>query len=56
MCELEDSISIHSKSMDYNMLTVDEGTASILIALVVGIIPAAYLIIGICIFVRRKRR
>lgn len=56
MCELEDSISIHSKSIDYNMLTVDEGTASILIALVVGIIPAAYLIIGICIFVRRKRR
>lgn len=56
MCDHEESIAIHSKSMAYDMLTIDEGTASMLTVAVVGIIPAAYLIIGICIFVRRKRR
>lgn len=56
MCEHEESIAIHSKSMDYDMLTIDEGTASSLTAMVVGIIPAAYLVIGISVFVRRKRR
>lgn len=56
ICDYEESISIHSKSLSYDYLTIDEGTASTLTAAIVGIIPAAYLIIGIYIFARRKRR
>lgn len=56
MCEHEDSISIHSKSLDYEYLTIGSGTASMLSVVIVGIIPILYLSIGICIWIRRKRR
>ncbi|MBE5947583.1 MAG: hypothetical protein E7261_00995 [Lachnospiraceae bacterium] len=56
MCDQEESIAIHSKSLNYEYLTIDERTASILTVFVVAIIPIAYLGIGIYIFARRKRR
>ena len=57
LCEPEEgSISIHAKSLTTEYLTMDSGTASVLTALVIGIIPAAYLAVGIVIWIRRKRR
>lgn len=56
MCDHEDSISIHSKSLDYEYLTIDSGTASMLSVLVIGIIPVVYLCAGIYVWARRKRR
>lgn len=56
MCDHEESISIHSKSLSYEYLTMDEGTASLLSAAVVGLIPLAYLGAGIIISLRRRRR
>lgn len=56
MCEHEDSISIHSKSLDYEYLTIDSGTASTLSVIIVGVIPVIYLSAGIFIWIRRKRR
>ena len=56
LCGSESGISIHSKSLDTEYLTVPSGTASLLTALVVVIIPAAFLAFGIVIWYRRKKR
>lgn len=56
MCDYEDSISIHSKSLDYDYLTIDNGTASTLTIIVVAVIPVLYLAAGIYITIRRRRR
>ena len=56
MCDQEESIAIHSKSLNYEYLTITEGTASALSVILIGVIPVAYLAVGIYIFVRRKRR
>ena len=52
----ESSITIHAKSLDQQALTMDSGTASVLTVLMLGLIPAAYLTVGIVIWVRRKRQ
>lgn len=57
LCSSDDSsISIHAKSLSTEYLTIDNGTASLLTILIIGIIPAAYLTVGIVISIRRKRR
>lgn len=56
VCDREESISIHAKSVNYEYLTIDSGSASTLIALVVVIIPLTYLAAGVYVWVRRKRR
>ena len=52
----ESSITIHAKSLESQVLTMDSGTASILTVLMLGLIPAAYLTVGIVIWARRKRK
>ena len=56
MCEKEESISIRSKSLSYEYLTMDSETSSSLSIVMIGVIPVAYLLIGIVVWVRRKRR
>ena len=56
MCQQEDRISIHAKSLDYEYLTIDSGTGSLLTTLIIAIVPLAYLAVGIIIWVRRKRK
>lgn len=56
MCEREESISIRSKSLSQEYLTINSGSASTLTAIIVGILPAGYLALGIYLFIRRKRR
>ena len=54
LCEQEEAISIHPKSVSYDYLTMDSGTASRLSALLVFVIPACVLAVGIVIRIRRK--
>lgn len=57
LCQSGDSgISIHAKSLSTEYLTMQTSTASMLTVLIIGILPAAYLAVGIYIWFRRKRR
>ena len=56
MCDHQESITIHAKSLDYTSLTMSGGTSAILSLLVVGVIPLAYLLFGFYIWIRRKRQ
>lgn len=56
MCEKDDSISVRSKSLTNEYLTISTSDSSFIKVMTIGIIPAAYLLIGVVIVVRRKRR
>ncbi|MCD8375809.1 MAG: GldG family protein [Oscillospiraceae bacterium] len=56
MCEQEDSISIHAKSLSTEYLTMSDSAGTMLCVLAIGLIPAVYLAIGIVIWVRRRHR
>lgn len=56
MCEKDDSISVRSKSLTNDYLTISTSDSSLIKVVTIGIIPAAYLVIGIIVVVRRKRR
>ena len=51
-----EAISIRSKSLNYNYLTIDEETSSTLKLLMIGVFPLAYLGIGICVIVSKRRK
>ena len=55
MCEYEDGIAIHTKSLSYETLTIENSTASLWIAILL-LIPVGYVIFGAVRFVQRKRR
>lgn len=54
MCERENNISIHAKSLSQDYLTVPDGSATVWSALLSGVLPLT--VIGIGIFVVMKRR
>lgn len=57
MCEQEESsLTIHTKTLENEYLTMDSGVAGYYTILIIGVIPLTYLGIGIYIFRRRKRR
>ena len=57
LCEPEESsLSIHAKSMTTEYLTMSSGTSAVLSLIVVGLVPIAYLAVGLVIWFRRKRR
>lgn len=56
MCEKDDSISVRSKSLTNEYLTVSTSDASMIKIVTIGVIPAICLVIGIVVVVRRKRR
>ena len=51
-----DSVSIRSKSLSYSYLTISDSTASLLKAIMIGVIPAAYIIVGIIVVLRRRNK
>lgn len=51
-----EAVSIRSKSLNYNYLTIDESTSTLLKTMMIGVFPAAFIVIGIVIVVRRRRR
>ncbi len=56
MTDQDDSVSIHSKSLTTEYLTISSGAGVWLDILAIGLIPAIVLAIGIVIFVRRRHR
>ncbi len=51
-----DAVSIRSKSLSYNYLTINESTASTLKTVMIFVIPVAFICAGIYVVVRRRRR
>jgi len=56
VCGEESKISIRAKSLSYDYLTVSSSQAAVLRVLMVVMIPAAFVVAGIAVRVRRKRR
>ena len=56
MCDQEETISIRSRSLDQEGLTLTGAKSSFWSAVMIGFIPGAVLVIGLVIVVRRKRR
>ena len=54
--EQESSITIHAKSLSYEYLTMSSFSSSMLKLVLLGILPLGYLLIGVQIWYRRKRR
>ena len=51
-----EAIAIRSKSLNYNYLTISESEGSMLKAVLIAILPLAYLGIGIYVFVSTRRK
>ena len=56
MCEQEETISIRAKSLDSSTLTVPDSDNTRWSILMIGVIPMTFVLTGILISVRRKRR
>ena len=56
MCEQEDKISIRSKSLESDTLTVSSADRSKWSIILIGVVPACLLLAGAAIIIRRKRR
>ncbi len=52
----EDSISISSKSLNYNYLTISDSASTMLKTWMIGIIPAAFVLYGIATVIDRRRK
>ena len=50
-----EALVIRSKSLNYNYLTITQSTASTLKTLMIGVFPLAYLGVGVCVILRRRR-
>ncbi len=51
-----EAVSIRSKSLNYNYLTISEETSSFLKVLMIGIIPLTYLGVGITVILIKRRQ
>ena len=50
-----EAMAIRSKSLNYNYLTINSSTASLLKAMMIGIFPLAYLGVGVWMVLKRRR-
>lgn len=50
-----EAMAIRSKSLNYNYLTISDSTSSLLKVLMIGVFPLAYLGVGICVILSRKK-
>ena len=51
-----DGVSIRSKSLDYNYLTISSSSAAWLKVCMIGIIPVCFLLLGVDEVVRRRKK
>ena len=56
LCESPDSVSIPSKSVNYDVLTINSRTATVIKTVMIGIVPALIILAGITVIVLRKKR
>ena len=50
-----ETMAIRAKSLNYNYLTISDSTAGLLKFLLIGVIPLAFIGVGIAVVVRRRR-
>ena len=50
-----EAMSIRSKSLNYNYLTISDSTAGLLKVLIIGAFPLAFLAAGIAVVAGRRR-
>lgn len=51
-----EAVSIRSKSLSYNYLTISESSASMLKAWMIGVVPAAFVLMGVFTVIDRRRK
>lgn len=51
-----DAVAIRSKSLGYNYLTISDTTASKLKTVMIGVLPAVFVLLGIFVIVERRKR
>ncbi len=51
-----EAMAIRSKSLNYNYLTITEAVSSFLKVLMIGVIPLAYLGVGLAVVISKRRR
>ena len=51
-----EAIAIRSKSLNYNYLTINDSTTSVLKTLMIGVFPLAYLSVGVVVIVMKRRK
>lgn len=56
MCDQEETISIRGKSLDTESLAVPSSQSSFWSIVLIGLVPAAFIALGVTVCVRRKRR
>ena len=56
MCERASAISIRTKSLDTEYLTVPTASASLLSAIFIGVLPLSFIVIGAVITITRRKR
>ena len=56
LCEQEEAVSIRAKSMDSTLLSPTSAQVSTWSIILVGVVPAACILLGVMIVIRRKRR
>lgn len=56
LCQKESSISIRGKNLQLDALTIPSGVANTWNTVLIFLVPGAFLISGIVVFVRRKRK
>ena len=50
-----EAVSIRSKSLSYNYLTISESTSSLLKAWMIGVIPGMFVLCGVLTVIERRR-
>lgn len=57
LCKGDDSVlSIHPKSLEYKYMVFNGNQGTILSVFVIGIVPLVYMLIGVCIYMKRKKK
>lgn len=56
MCDKENAISIHAKSLSTDYLTVPSSSVTQLGILLIGAVPLVFIVMGVIVLVRRRRK
>lgn len=56
MCDQEESISIRAKSLDVSTLTVSSSQSHFWNIVLIGLVPVGFIVLGVVVCIRRKRR
>lgn len=51
-----EAIAIRSKSLGYNYLTISDTTAAMLQTVMIGVLPFAFVVLGIAVLIERRKR